>query len=83
MASCPQRSSMVIGVIGRTTPAAPLGHGRRPQPAWLSTRFRCCPAAIKSADGATAWTPALVADGFETGSDGRPTTGRFMLLPLI
>ncbi|MGI8474858.1 MAG: M23 family metallopeptidase [Thermomicrobiales bacterium] len=38
---------------------------------------------IELADGSAAWTPALVADSLETGSDGRPATVRFILLPLI
>ena len=32
--------------VGRAIPAAPFGHGRRPQPWLLRRRFRFCPAAI-------------------------------------
>ena len=42
---------------GRTTPAAPFRHGRRPQPHRLSSRFRFCPAAISSASPLTFGNP--------------------------
>jgi hypothetical protein len=38
--------------IGNTSPAAPVGQGRRPQPDRLSSRFRFCPAAIMGASPA-------------------------------
>lgn len=48
---------MAIGVIGSAPPAAPLGHGRRPQPDRLGNRLRFCPAAIKSASPLTLGSP--------------------------
>lgn len=38
---------------------------------------------IDIGDGTTAWVRAAVADALETGADGRPSSVRFTLLPLI
>jgi hypothetical protein len=45
------------GKAGSTTPPAPLGNGRRPQPRQLSRRLRFCPAAISSASPLTFSNP--------------------------
>ena len=58
--NAPALNRAAAGLAARTgsaPPAAPPGHGRRPQPAWLSSRFRFWPAAISSASPLTLLQP--------------------------